>query len=124
MPTPDCDLPQPPMLREGIRLFNSGEYFACHEVLEDLWRDEPREIRRLYQGILQVAVALYHLEQDNLRGAQAMLAKAVEHLRLFDPSCQGVNVRALLEDAGALSQSFLAGGPYPDPRSIQVTPNV
>ncbi|MBE3144354.1 MAG: DUF309 domain-containing protein [Planctomycetes bacterium] len=55
---------------EGLRLFNSGEYFQAHEVLEDVWREERRPIRELYRGILQVAVAYYHLNRGNLIGAR------------------------------------------------------
>jgi len=28
----------PPRLREGIALFNAGEFFEAHEALEDAWR--------------------------------------------------------------------------------------
>ena len=54
------DLP-PPQLLEGVEQFNRGEYFEQHETLELLWRAETRSVRRLYQGILQVGVAFYHL---------------------------------------------------------------
>ena len=54
------DVP-PAALRTGIEQFNRGEYFECHETLEALWLAEPTSLRRLYQGILQVGVALHHL---------------------------------------------------------------
>ena len=29
---------------EGISLFNAAEYFACHDVLEDFWGGEVKEV--------------------------------------------------------------------------------
>jgi hypothetical protein len=46
---------------EGVELFNAGEYYACHDVLEGLWNDSPEPRRSILHGILQCAVGLYHL---------------------------------------------------------------
>src|SRR5213083_1208432 len=51
-----CDEPPPALLLEGIAQFNRGEFFEQHETLEVLWRAETRDIRYLYQGILQNAL--------------------------------------------------------------------
>ena len=58
-----CYETAPVLLRRGIAQFNRGEFFEQHETLEDLWREEPRPIRTLYQGILQIGVALYHVQR-------------------------------------------------------------
>ncbi len=63
------DEPPPPALIRGLAQFNAGEYWECHETLEVLWRADPRPIRALYQGILQVGVAFYHLHRGNYNGA-------------------------------------------------------
>ncbi len=63
------DEPPPPALLAGIEQFNAGEYWECHETLETLWRAEPRPVRDLYQGILQIGVAFHHLRNDNIPGA-------------------------------------------------------
>ncbi|MGV2336423.1 MAG UNVERIFIED_CONTAM: DUF309 domain-containing protein [Planctomycetaceae bacterium] len=34
----DCDFLDP-RIDEGIRLFNAGDYFECHDVLEDFWSE-------------------------------------------------------------------------------------
>ena len=49
----------------GIRQFNAGEWFECHETVEDLWIGEEGELRNFYQGIIQVAVALHHWRNGN-----------------------------------------------------------
>lgn len=79
-----------------MHLFNSGAFFTCHDVLEELWLAEQRPVRLLYQGVLQVAVALYHAERGNEPGARKLLTKAREHLEPFAPACQGLDVAGLL----------------------------
>ena len=94
-----CDEPMPPALLEGIAQFNRGEYFEQHETLELLWRAERRDIRYLYQGILQIGVAFHHLRRLNHHGTVYMLTRGSHYLRPFAPTCQRVDVAALLGDA-------------------------
>ena len=96
-----CDEPPPPRLLEGIAQFNRGEYFEQHETLELLWRDERRDVRRLYQGILQIGVAFHHLRRLNHHGTVYMLTRGANYLAPFAPRCQGVDVQRLLTDAAA-----------------------
>src|ERR1700704_1046423 len=96
-----CDEPPPDALLEGIAQFNRGEYFEQHETLELLWRAEAREVRRLYQGILQIGVAFHHLRRRNHHGTVYMLTRGARYLAPFAPQCQGVDVQALIADAAA-----------------------
>jgi predicted metal-dependent hydrolase len=97
----ECKEPPPPDLLEGIAQFNRGEYFEQHETLERLWIAERRDVRRLYQGILQVGVAFHHLRKLNHHGTVYMLTRGPRYLAPFAPSCQCVDVAALIADAGA-----------------------
>ena len=106
-----CNEPPPALLQAAIAQFNASEYFECHETLETLWRDESRPVRRLYQGILQVGVALYHLERHNYRGTLNLLRSAQHNLAPFPPRCQGVDVAALLASAQVIEAAVLALGP-------------
>jgi uncharacterized protein len=96
-----CDEPPPRMLLDGIAQFNRGEYFEQHETLELLWRAEPREIRYLYQGILQIGVAFHHLRRLNHHGTVYMLTRGSRYLTPFAPRCQTVDVARLVRDAAA-----------------------
>ena len=107
-----CREPPPPRLLEGIAQFNRGEYFEQHETLELLWRDEPREVRKLYQGILQIGVAFHHLRRLNHHGTVYMLTRGSMYLRPFAPRCQTVDVSALLEAADAALAAVNALGPH------------
>ena len=106
-----CDEPPPPQLLEGIAQFNRGEFFEQHETLELLWRAERREIRFLYQGILQIGVAFHHLRRLNHHGTVYMLTRGSRYLAPFAPSCQRVDVRSLLDDAAAALREVERLGP-------------
>jgi predicted metal-dependent hydrolase len=107
-----CGEPPPQRLLEGIAQFNRGEYFEQHETLELLWRDEPREIRRLYQGILQIGVAFHHLRRLNHHGTVYMLTRGPDYLRPFAPRCQSVDVAALLHAAEVALREVERLGPH------------
>ena len=106
-----CEEPPPPLLIEGIAQFNRGEFFEQHETLERLWRAEARDIRYLYQGILQIGVAFHHLRKLNHHGTVYMLTRGPRYLAPFAPRCQRVNVQLLLEDAAAALRAVERLGP-------------
>jgi predicted metal-dependent hydrolase len=80
---------------EGIQLFNAGEYFECHEVLEAIWKEERDPIRYLYQGILQIGVGFHHLRNGNYRGATLLLRDGIDKTSRFTPRCMGVETARL-----------------------------
>jgi predicted metal-dependent hydrolase len=96
---------------EGIKQFNAGEFFEQHETLEHLWRDTAAPVRHLYHGILQVGVGFHHWRRGNFHGASVLLEEGIERLRPFAPTCQTVDVAALITDATGARQQLLALGP-------------
>lgn len=110
-PSPTCGDPPPAALRHGVAQFNRGEYYQCHETLEDAWKAERAPIRQLYQGILQVGVALHHLRYGNYIGASKLLTLGLGYLRGFAPACLGVDVAKLISDAEAVQARLHQLGP-------------
>jgi uncharacterized protein len=106
-----CDEPPPPLLLEGIAQFNRGEFFEQHETLELLWRAERRDVRYLYQGILQIGVAFHHLRRLNHHGTVYMLTRGPRYLAPFAPRCQRVDVTGLLVDAAVALRAVERLGP-------------
>jgi uncharacterized protein len=100
----------PPQLAIGVRLFNQGLWFEAHEVLEEAWRAEPGEVRRLYQGLLQVGVGLLHARRGNLRGGLAVLDRGLANLEPFAPRRMGLDVARLLREAVAARHLLSAPG--------------
>jgi uncharacterized protein len=105
-----AELP-PPALLHGIAQFNRGEYFEQHETLELLWRAEARDVRYLYQGILQIGVAFHHLRRLNHHGTVYMLTRGPGYLARFAPVCQRVDVAGLLASAAAARREVEQLGP-------------
>lgn len=99
MSAKSCLEPPPPALLSGIAEFNRGEFFECHETLEGLWMGEPRPVRQLYQGILQIGVAFYHLRKGRYRPVITLLERGSGYLWPFSPTCMRVDVARLLADA-------------------------
>lgn len=108
---PGWDEPPPPELLHGIEQFNAGEYWECHETLEGLWVAEKREVRDLYQGILQVGVAFHHLQNNNFAGAIKMFRRGLPRLRGLPEVCQGARVTELATAARQVHDAALELGP-------------
>jgi uncharacterized protein len=106
-----CEEPPSRALVDGIAQFNRGEFFEQHETLELLWRAETRNIRYLYQGILQIGVAFHHLRRLNHHGTVYMLTRGPQYLAAFAPRCCDVDVQALLDDAAAALREVERLGP-------------
>lgn len=106
-----ADQPLPARAREAVAQFNAGLYWEQHETFEEVWRAEPRPIRRLYQGILQVGVAYLHIERCNYDGAHKVFLRAMRHLEILPAVCQGVDVAQLRADASAALAELERLGP-------------
>lgn len=104
-------------LEAGLDLIRRGEYFAAHEVLEDVWRAAAREERDFYQGLVHVAVAWYQAGRGNRVGCERQLEKAARRLGPFAPEHRGVNVAATLGRVEQAARVVAAGSlELPPPR--------
>jgi predicted metal-dependent hydrolase len=88
----------PKLVLKGIEEFNKGEFYECHEYLEEAWIREPRRLRFLYQGILQVGVGFYHQQNGNWRGATGLLRNGTVRLKEFEPVTSGIDVARLVRE--------------------------
>ncbi|MGM0834872.1 MAG: DUF309 domain-containing protein [Bacillota bacterium] len=58
------------------------DYFECHEVLEEHWKEKEANDRELHWvGLIQIAVGLYHYRRGNFNGAKRMLTNAISIIR-------------------------------------------
>lgn len=100
-----------PLARKGIREYNAGEYYEAHESLELAWRDTATAERDLYQGVLQVGVAYYQIQQGNYRGALKMFQRARRLLDTLPERCRGVDVAEFRRDAERVEGALREVGP-------------
>ena len=94
--TPDLVV-LPEEMRRGVILFETGFYFACHEYFETLWGRIEDIASDLYQGIIQVAVAMRHLESHNVRGAILLLRSGMGRLQCYPAVYKGLDLAIWLE---------------------------
>ena len=97
-------------LQRGIHLFNEGEFFECHEVLEEAWTPERGPRRLFLQSLIHMAVGLYHAERGNAAGAERQLRKGLRKLSAYLPACEGVDTARLHGEATAALSRIHEGG--------------
>ena len=106
----DCTGTLHPQAREGLRLFNAGEYFEAHEALENAWNTEKGDAKNLYQGILQIAVTYLHITRGNYSGALKVYKRSQKWLNGLPDICKGVHIRQLQNDAEAVMREVQRHG--------------
>jgi predicted metal-dependent hydrolase len=110
------------LFRRGAALFNGVRYWHAHEAWETLWRAAPDEERDFYQGLIQIAAGLLHLQRRNLRGARNKLAEGVEKLAPYQPAYHGVFVNELIGEARRILDDLESGYlPYLIPPILRFT---
>jgi predicted metal-dependent hydrolase len=83
------------LLAKGIAEFNSGRFFECHDTLEELWLGTQGPARAFFQGLIQIAVGFYHINQRNLRGGENQLDKGLQKLAAYGDFYGGVELAPL-----------------------------
>src|SRR5258708_430927 len=97
--------PNDPRCLEGSAHFNRGDSFAAHETWEDLWRDTAGPEATFFKGLIQAAVALYHLERGNRRGADRLFVSGRNYVLAHGSPFLGLDSAAFWRDM----ESFFAG---------------
>ncbi|HEY5038675.1 MAG TPA: DUF309 domain-containing protein [bacterium] len=96
---------------EGLRLFNKGYYFECHELLEDLWHPSEGQDRLHYQALIQAAVAIHHFKNGNWTGALGLYQKACEKWDKLSPTYMGLHLKGLKEKLDVFFGQVQKAGP-------------
>ena len=99
------------LLRRGIAEFNAQRFFEQHETLESAWRNEAGPVRALYQGILQVGVAYYHIRRSNYIGALKVFERAWAHLIPLPAVCCTIDVAGFIANSKTAQAELLRLGP-------------
>ena len=87
-----------PLYLRGIEHFNVCDFFEAHEVWEELWTDYQGPLRKFYQGLIQVAVALHHFGNGNIRGAKKLYHSSRAYLEPYRPMCEGLDLDKLFDE--------------------------
>jgi len=91
------------------------DYFECHELLEEYWKEHPESpFRHAWVGLIQVAVGMYHYRRGNAAGAEKSLAGA---LRRSEPGALrslGIDAERWIKTLEEALAAVRAGAPYRD----------
>ena len=79
-----------PRLQHGVAMFNTGQFFAAHEIWEALWLETTGPEKQLLQGLVQIAAGYAKVESGVRGGALKLLARGLERVRQFGPSALGL----------------------------------
>jgi len=78
-------------LEGGRALFNAGRFYEAHEAWEAAWLTEAGEVRRLLQGLIQVAAGyLKALDHRRPAGAARLLGAGLEKLQALPEESLGL----------------------------------
>jgi uncharacterized protein len=99
--------------REGIELFNRAAFFDAHEALEDVWREAPVAEKKFLQGLIQVAVALYHHGNGNSVGARSVLRRGLRNLSRYPEGFGSIRSSGLLKSVSEWQRALDEDTPVP-----------
>ena len=88
--------------------FNDQQYYAAHDVLEDLWLETKGDDYRFFKGLIQVAGAFVHLQKHflqpdhpkhgrRLRPAVRLFHLAIANLERYAPLRMELDVHQLCQ---------------------------
>ncbi len=100
-----------PAFWQAVEQFNQQQFYACHDTLEALWFESSDPLKTFYQGILQIAVALHHLENANWRGAAILLGEGMRKLKSLPSDYAGIDIIQLIQQSAEVLNALQQGAP-------------
>ncbi|WP_338749914.1 DUF309 domain-containing protein [Bacillus sp. FJAT-52991] len=98
-----------------VHFHDHQDYFECHEVLEEYWKEKTDQARdSVWVGLIQTAVVLYHHRRGNIRGALKLAIKALNTLtkRQNELNELGIDSDAFLETFSLRLQELKQEQPF------------
>ena len=98
---------------EGVRLFNSHQYFEAHEALEGVWLEATGDRKTFLHGLIQVAAAFHHHGRSNPAGFESLLEKGCNKLLPFGAEFGGIELSHLMDQLDAWREFARESSPPP-----------
>lgn len=100
-----------PYLHYLVHFHCSRDYYECHEVLEEYWKKQGMK-ERVWVGLIQLAVALYHHRRRNWSGAFKLITSAIEILSTETLQPLGLDQQKLVEMMRGRGEEIIRETPY------------
>lgn len=105
--------------------FNEGDYYTCHDLLEEMWLTEKDNL--FLKGLLQMSVALYHYGYGNVKGARLMMKAAKTYLANYPNQYWGIDlelVRNFVKDCLIIIPHDIERIRFEDCASLPILPDL
>ncbi|QFT90434.1 hypothetical protein FIU87_17470 [Bacillus sp. THAF10] len=93
--------------------FNEGDYYTCHDLLEEIWMTDKENY--FLKGLLQMTVAIYHYEYGNVKGARMMMEAGGRYIQKYRPRFWGLDLEKIhqyIQDCLNILPTDLESVPY------------
>jgi hypothetical protein len=105
--------------------FNEGDYYTCHDLLEEMWMTDKQNL--FLKGLLQMSVAIYHYEYGNVKGARLMFTRALECFAPYSRFFWGLDLtelRAFVSESLDRIPGDLDRVPYEETAQLPALPEI
>ena len=94
------DVKKEDLFIKGLVEYNDKNFYDAHEFWEELWSDYKLEKPDLIQGLIQVSVGYYHLNNLNKKGAIGLFTKSLKKLDPYaDSKLLPIDIALIIQDA-------------------------
>jgi|TARA_B100001250_G_scaffold127752_1_gene108768 hypothetical protein len=84
---------------KGIISFNKKNFYDAHESWEELWSEYRLKDEIFIQGLIQLAVAFFHITNLNLKGSRNLFNKCLPKLKKFPANHRNINLLEIITSA-------------------------
>ena len=91
-------------IKDGIFYFNNERFWECHEAFEGVWKQCFGAEKLMVQGIILVAVAFAHAQENDENIGIGMLSRALEKLGTSPSMYHSIDVDMIRKKAIEMQQ--------------------
>jgi len=91
-------------IKDGIFYYNNERFWECHEAFEGVWNQCYGREKELVQGIILVAVAFAHEQENEESTGVGMLGRALEKLGTSPSMYYSIDVDRIRKKAVEMQQ--------------------
>lgn len=104
-----------PLFIKYCAYFNGNQdYFECHEVLEELWKELKGNKQHILVGYIQIAASMYHWRRGNLPGAIKLMKNAIKIVENSEDTefTEDINISQLVADCKRVLEMMKRGNSF------------
>jgi len=92
-------------IKDGIFYFNNERFWECHEAFEGVWKQCFGREKEMVQGIILVAVAFAHAQENDYKIGIGMLSRALEKLGTSPSMYHSIDVDRIRQKSVEMQQA-------------------